>query len=56
MVGLCEKSIVSVRPIRFAQMLRGGRSGIKTKQRERLKSFHIIEALHMDASLNKPLT
>lgn len=54
--GLCGKSPVSVRPVRFAQMLVGGRSGIKIKQSERLKSVHIRGALHMDTSLDKLLS
>lgn len=47
--------VVSVRPVRFAQMLLGGRSGIKIKESERLKSVHIRGALHMDTSLDKLL-
>lgn len=37
-------------------MLMGGKSGIKIKQSERLKSVHMIGALLMDTSLNKLLT
>lgn len=50
-MGLCGKSLVPVRPVRFVQMQVGGRSGIKVKQSERLTFVHISGVLHMDTCL-----